>query len=320
MKPVGGFFELELSRGDSLYHDSAVQLTTGRACLSYILQVLKPSKVYVPYYCCDALYEPMELQGIDFEFYSISKTLEPEQEFSLTNGEYLIYCNFFGIKSGYTDQLLKHYGDKLIVDNTHAFFHRGFEMAFSFTSARKYFGVPDGAFLYGPQHDVFSQEIKRNDSLSIIHNYHRLIGKQDQAFQEFLEHEKSLGSEVERISIASELLLSNVNYAEVRQRRKENFKRYRAAFGAINTLAIDSNEDEAFCYPLLLERPVDRSLLYPQKIFIPNYWLDTTQRLDAKDYVFEDKLSTELLPLPVDHRYTKEEINRVITAIKALIG
>lgn len=310
---------MELTAGNSIYHDSAVKLTTGRACLAYILKILKPQKVYLPYYCCDALFEPMELMGIDYEFYTISEQLEIDKDYELKQGEYLIYCNFFGIKTNYTDGLVAQYGDKLIVDNTHAFFHKGFGDIYSFTSARKYFGVPDGAFLYGPDYPIATETIERNTSLSIIHNYHRLMGQQETAFKEFLEHEKSLGSEIERISLASELLLTNVDYKAVRERRKANFEFYRTELSGINTLQIEPSETEAFCYPLLLKQQIDRSILYPQQIYIPNYWMDTTLRADSGEYPFTDKLSRELLPLPLDHRYSQDDLQRVVRAIKSLI-
>lgn len=73
MKSIGGFFELEIVEGNSLYHDNAIKLSTGRACLNYILKTRKPSKVYIPFYCCNALIEPIILNDIEYEFYSIDR-------------------------------------------------------------------------------------------------------------------------------------------------------------------------------------------------------------------------------------------------------
>jgi|APSaa5957512535_1039671.scaffolds.fasta_scaffold22078_4 hypothetical protein len=320
MKKIGGFFELELTSGDSIYHNDAISLSTGRACLNYILQSKKPTKVYVPYYCCDALIEPLSLNEIDYEFYSINDNLELTRIPELQSGECIIYCDFFGIKSNYTLSLIEIFQEKLIVDNTHSFFSRKSTFpASSFTSARKYFGVPDGAFLYIPEIERLKISIPRNQKISIDHNVHSLVGLQDQAYLEYAQYESELGSEIETMSILSERLLSNVNFDEVRKIRNDNFEFLRNELGDLNELIIDKNEVDCFCYPLLLKKPIDKQKLYNEKIFIPSLWLDTVHRDEHLNFPFECKLSRELLPLPIDHRYTSKELQRVSNTIKRLI-
>ena len=75
MKTIGGFFELELPAQGRGYHPAAIALSTGRACISLTLECEKPSRVFIPYYCCDALFDPMEKMGIDCEFYAINEAL-----------------------------------------------------------------------------------------------------------------------------------------------------------------------------------------------------------------------------------------------------
>ena len=320
MKKIGGFFELELTCGDSVYHNDAIGLSTGRSCLNYILLTKKPTKVYIPYYCCDALIEPLSINEIDYEFYSINDNLELTIIPKLQPGECIIYCDFFGIKSNYTLSLIKKLGEKLIVDNTHSFFSR--ESSFpisSFTSARKYFGVPDGAFLYIPENERLNLAIPRNQKISIDHNLHKLIGLQDQAYLEYVQYESELGSEIETMSLLSERLLSNVNFDEVRKIRNDNFKFLRKELGDLNELIIDKNEVDCFCYPLLLKKPIDKQKLFDELIFIPSLWLDTVHRDEYLDFPLECKLSREILPLPIDHRYTTKELQRVSNVIKNLI-
>ena len=315
MKKIGGFFELELAKSGSIYHDDAIQLSTGRACVNYMLQVVKPSKVYVPFYCCDALFEPMIINKIPYEFYKITDQLEIENLPQLDSGELLICCDFFGIKSNYIDKLRTIYGKQLIIDNSHSFYQKDYPSHISFTTARKYFGVPDGAFLYMTNNDSIDRKIKRNTSISIDHNLHSLIGLQDLAFSEFSAYEKSLHSRIEGISVISERLLSHVDFNEVRARRNKNFDFFRKEFNNINTLEILDNEVDSFCYPLLLSKPISIKALHEEKIFIPTYWIDTVNRLGSEAYDFECKITTELLPLPIDHRYTIEDLKRVSESI-----
>lgn len=319
MKSIGGFFELEIARGKSLYHSDALGLTTGRACLNFILFKKRPNKVYIPYYCCDALFEPMIRNGIEYEFYSIDENLEICVLPELNDDEIIVYTDFFGIKSGYIDELIKVYNIQLVIDNTHSFFKQNYQSEnYSFTSARKYFGVPDGAFLYGP--DISKGlDFERNNSISIAHNLFRLIGQTDQGYQEYLKYEKTLNSDILKISLFSEKVLLTINYSEVIKIRNENFKIYQEKFSSVNELSINKSETDCFCYPLLLKKPIDKTKLLQGKIFIPSLWLDTNKRDLSSKYNFECKLSSELLPLPIDHRYNSEDIIRVITAIENII-
>lgn len=320
MKSIGGFFELEIATGNSLYHDHALGLSTGRACLNYILKLIKPSKVFLPYYCCDALFEPIVINSIDFEFYSIDEQLEIKSLPELKANEVIICVDFFGIKTKYINSLLDIYKSKLVVDNTHSYFLQGYKRNnYSFTSARKYFGVPDGAFLYVPEGIKPNKNIDSNTSVSIDHNVHRLIGLQEQAYLEYVDYEKGLNSEIEQISILSEKILSTINYAEVRKRRDANFKFFQEEFGNLNRIDIDGNERDCFCFPLLLDHPIDKKRLFNENIFIPSLWLDTLNRSQKEDFRLECMFSNELLPMPIDHRYSFEDLQRVSDTLKKIM-
>jgi hypothetical protein len=319
MKKIGGFFELELPIGNTIYHDNAIQLSTGRACLNYILQTIKPTKVLLPYYCCDALFEPMTILGIEYEFYSINNQLEIIELPSLKESELLIFCDFFGIKTNYINDLISIYQEQLIIDNSHSFYQKSYPNNVTFTTARKYFGVPDGAFLYMQNNTTIDSNIKRNTSISINHNIHSLLGLRDLAFSEFSEYEKSLHSKIEKISIVSERLLSLINFKDVRATRNKNFNFFRKELNKLNLLNISDNATDCFCYPLLLKKPISKKELHQDNIFIPTYWVDTVNRENAKDFELECKISLELLPLPIDHRYTEKDLKRVVAKIKEMI-
>ena len=121
MRKIGGFFELEISTRDNLFHKNALPISTGRACLNLILHKLKPIKVFIPYYTCDAVLEPLIINKIEFEYYSLNENLEPA-EIKLKQDEYILYINYFGIKKRVVQALIKKYGKRLIVDDTQGFF------------------------------------------------------------------------------------------------------------------------------------------------------------------------------------------------------
>ena len=319
MNGIGGFFELEIGIGKNLYHETAYVLSTARACLNTIIKTMKPAKIYVPYYTCNALIQPIISNKIDYEFYKINNNLEPIQEFSLNNNEYLIYVNYFGLKTEAVKQLFLKYKESLIIDNTQAFFDKNISGAFSFNSARKFFGVSDGAYLYSPVNLEIGL-IKRNEDFHFNHLINRLIGRQELAYKEFRVYEESLSDDIKRISIFSESILSNVDYQNVRQRRRDNFNHYHLALQNKNLLNLDFQpESVPFAYPLMVKKKINKELLFKQNIFIPTLWKDTLERNGSENYSFEKELTENVLPLPVDQRYGEAEIQKVINAVSELI-
>lgn len=311
MRAIGGFFELEVQDKGTLYHANSIGLSTGRACLRLIIELLKPKLIYVPFYSCDALYEPLIEAQIPMRFYAINESLEIADYPNLETDEYLIACDFFGIKEEYVNRVITKYGVNVIVDNTHNFFHKGYQANCSFTSARKYFGVPDGAFAYLGKHTYVNQ-LPRNKTFSATHNILRLIGCQEEAYEAYLDYEESLTCDLKAISVLSERLLKQVDDSYVKLKRKENFRYLAEALDTYNLLKQDT-VNNPFCYPFLPKTSVNRKELYAQKLFIPTFWQDTLERsVSFSKFKWERYLSKELLPLPIDHRYGKEDMSRII--------
>ena len=97
MDAIGGYFELELRKGEH-YHKNALRLNTARNCFEYILLARKYKKVYIPYYTCEVMLQPLHKYHIGYEFYSIDMNLEPQDLISLNDNEAFLYTNYFGLK------------------------------------------------------------------------------------------------------------------------------------------------------------------------------------------------------------------------------
>lgn len=306
-RPIGGFFELELSREMcGGYHPKAVALSTGRACIALLLKEIQPKKFYLPYYCCDALFEPFDNLNIDYEFYGI------DENFSLTNlpdleeNEYILYVNYFGIKTDEVNKLITKYKQNIIIDDTHNFFHRGYDGIWSFTSARKYFAVPDGAYLYSPNN--IEDDFDRFTAISIDHNVQRLIGNHSTAYKKYVEYEKTLTSDIYGISLYSEIILENVDYNEVIKRRRSNFNFYKTLLDRYNKLETTIQDSTVpFCYPFLTDRSMDKAIFHQNDYFIPTFWPDVAAR-GQNAFDIDVRISRNLIPLPIDHRYTAAEL------------
>lgn len=314
MKAIGGFFELELPRHGTAVHPDAYALNTGRACLMIMLTHLAPKRVHVPFYTCDAALHPFSRLGIETKSYGLDEALFPNDTLEVGDGEYILWTNYFGVCGTHTAKLKERFGKRLLLDDTHAFFQNGHDGYWSFTSARKYFGVPDGAYLYAPVE--LDMPTERFSGVSLTHAVLRKLGRQSEAYKAYRAYESSLDCSVYRISEISEGLLRSVDVPAVIEARRRNFTYLHSMLGKYNQLPLGEVTDVPFCYPYLPPKPVDRQYLYNNGIFVPTLWPDIGER-NISGYAFEKMLGASLLPLPIDHRYTPNDMQRMV---KYVIG
>jgi hypothetical protein len=318
MTAVGGFFELETNRGGELWHRSGVALTSGRACLRAILELMRPARVLVPFYLCDAALEPLRLLNIPFEFYSLTSSLDPSPE-AWPDDAGVLYVNYFDMKTERADWLAAALGPRAIVDDTQAFFRRGHARGWSFNSARKFFGVPDGAYVYGPR----TGDVRRaapNDGAQAAHLASRLAGRQEIAYQQYVDAEAHVSLDVRLPSSAASRLLDGLPYEQVRTARRHNFAQLHERLACMNTLGMDLTLDAdaaPFCYPFLPSRPSLHQALWHRQIFVPRLWPEVASRPGGL-FTWERDLAARLLPLPIDHRYGHDDMTRVTDAVLEL--
>jgi hypothetical protein len=319
MKPVGGYFELELSKGRYAYHETPYAFKSGRSALHFILRVCKPALVHVPIYTCNALLQSFEAAGVPYKQYAIDEKLDPVALPELQQDEYFLYINYFGLKDATVKMLSARYGEQLIADCTQAFFAKGNGRSWFFNSCRKFFGVPDGAYLYPPGHIQPEPVEGRNETYTIAHLIQRFNGHAQEGYEAFTENEKLCGPEVTGMSVLSEYLLSNIDYTGVITRRRANFNYLHQVFKNKNRFTIPAyDECVPMVYPLMTDTPVDREELYRNKVFVPTFWAEVRDANNLK-FLTEIKLANNLLPLPIDHRYSEADMQGMAEVIQLTI-
>lgn len=315
MKEIGGYFELQLRKGEH-YHKGAVQLNTARNCLEYILRAKKYRKIYIPYLDSEVIWEPMEKLGIEYEFYSVDYRLDPVFDKQLNKDEVFFYSDTYGIKCCTVEKLVKRFGKQLIVDNTHAFYSRPYQGVDTIYSPRKFFGLPDGAYLYTDT--LLDEELEQD--MAIPHMTHLMkrieYGSASAGYQDFLTYCDSLiGQPVKRMSNLAAALLVNIDYENLRARQVENFHYLHNALGKGNSFEYDDFPSDTcpLSYMFYSEDPDLRKRLIENKIYVSTYWkatLDLVEK-DSAEY----KIVNCLLPLPCDHRYDEEDMKRIVDVI-----
>jgi len=312
---IGGFFELEPlvpqseQQVGSEMHAEALALSTGRAALRVMLDHLQATCVYLPHYTCDAAFAPMRAENIEVRFYAIDRSFLPTSDIQLSRGEYLLYTNFFGLCETAIARLIKLYGDRLLVDDTHGFFCGRRTGTWSFTSARKYFGVPDGAFLYAPNgKPIFTGKIPRPfPHFSTAHLELRRDGQQERAFAAYQAYEASLDCRVFLMSDYTAARFAHIDFEDAARKRRQNFRQLHDSLEATNQLPWDPDDEVPFCYPYLPPNPIDRERYYAAQIYPPTLWPAVCKR-SAPDW--ERELTSHMLGLPIDQRYGHDGIHR----------
>ena len=315
MNEIGGYFGLELNQANNIYHPNAIALNTARNAIEYLLIANNYKKIYIPYFTCEVILQPIKKLKIAYSFYSINEDLEPIFDFNLLNkNTAFLYTNYFGIKDKYIQNKLPKLTN-IIIDNAQSFFSNEYAYFDSFNSARKFFGVPDGAYLYSQKkiNQKFDTAIsyKRMEHLLI-----RLDINAQTGYEFFKKNDESLHHlPIQKMSNLTTQILSTIQYKKIATIRKNNFLYLHKNLINFNKLKIDILKNSIpLSYPLILKKEGVYKKLIKNNIYIPLYWqnlLNETQNSNTIEYIYAKKI----LHLPIDHRINYEHLNTILKII-----
>lgn len=314
MKPIGGFFALNIESNNDPRLDNAVYFNSGRNCLLVILNKVLPEKLYVPRFTCGVLLEAVEKSGVRYEFYSINSNFEPVINAELGKNDFILFTNYYGILSSHIKSLKSKYQGKLILDFAQAYYDEPDFDAPVFYSPRKFFGLPDGGILkcsWSIEENLYHVD-KSTERIS--HLTKRMEGEIEDGYKHFQVNDRKLiGESIKRMSSFTKDLLRLNDTEEKRLKRLENFDFLHSFFYETNRIKLDpSSLNGPLCYPLLLKSGgcEVKEYLIKNKIFTPTYW---PEPLDLTLNDFESDLKENLICLPIDFRYSRIEMNYIIS-------
>ena len=296
------------------FHKAALRLNTSRNAFEYVLRARKYRKVYMPFYTCEVMMAPLKKLGVSFEYYRINKQLEPIELPTLKDDEAFLYTNYFGLKQSYVKRLSVIYGNQLIVDNAQAFYAEPVNGIDTFYSARKFFGLPDGAYLYTDC--LLDCEFDLDVSYErCSHLLKRIDLGAEAGFQDFHANDDSLiGQPILRMSHLTQNLLNSIDYENVRKRRLANFEKLDKALKASNLLSHSLDENSVpMVYPYLSTDGNLRDKLIANRVYVARYWPNVLDWCREGDW--EYTLAKNTCYLPVDQRYGENDMMRIIDNI-----
>lgn len=307
-KEIGGYLGLELNcQYDNI--GSSIALNSARNCLRYVIRAFNIKEVYIPIYTCPVVVQAVEQENCKIKFYQIDELFMPANEFE--EDAYILYTNYFGVCTKNVKTLAAKYKN-LIVDNSQSFYTPHYGIA-SFNSLRKFFGVPDGALLYTDR-KLNIQFDKGTSWQRCLHLLKRLDISAEFGYKDFCTNDNSLiGEDIKLISNFTKSIFNSIDIWKAKEKRILNFKYLSSALMTRNQLNIVLDKDDVpLCYPYMIkESDMLRKQLINNKIYIPTYWNELPK--GTVEYSFRNNI----LPLPIDQRYTTADMDKVLEVINA---
>ncbi len=311
MREIGGYIELE-KYNNELLHSDAIALNCGRNCLAYLIEAKNIKTIWIPYFLCDSVRNVCEKYGVTVKYYHINSDWTI-RDVELKQDEYLYIVNFYGQLDRVYLAGLKEEFERVIVDNSQAYFEFPVNELDTLYTCRKFFGVSDGAFLY--TNKILERKLPLDESfLRMKYILGRFERTAQEFYKELVENNKFFADEP--IKVMSKLtinLLCGIDYEYVKNTRTNNFAYLNKRLSKINKLVV-KNVEGAFMYPLMIDNAQEvKKKLLEKKIYIPTLWPNVLS--DVPKDCWEYQLANNILPLPVDQRYGKEEMENIVARV-----
>lgn len=315
-KEIGGYMELEHFHGKEMYPD-LYKVNLGRTALVWLLQRIEHRRVFIPAYICESVIDSAAHAGFDVVLYGLDEELEPVwgPEGAPEPDDILYLVNYYGQLAQERIERCRDEFSCVIVDNAQAFYDRPVDGVHTIYTARKFFGLSDGAYI-ATDIDTAHDDITTDSSAGRMkHLIGRLEGSARDYYSEMLAVSDTFGTEIpRRMSPLTENLLKGIDYEYVRNRRRDNYH-------TLSRLLPDDNPfnrlmpECPWSYPYHHENgPELRKFLASRSIFVPTNWSYLLKKMP--EGTLEHDWAADILPLPVDQRYSEEEMNIIAKAIR----
>ncbi len=307
---------------------------SGRSALLQLLKQINVKKIALPEYICESVrncFNNMEIvyYTVDHNFNIIWDDLIDICNNSNIDTIYLHYFNGY-IDESYDffklNKLKEKKNLKIIEDTTHSFLSNKHTIGdYCICSLRKWFAIPDGGVLYSKK--KFKKEllkvnnwykikyeamIKKNNYLKGVYE------KKSEFLNIFSKAEDMLDNQKEsfRISEISLHILKKVDLKYIMKKRLENYIILKQVFEdyGYNLIALKGINQVPLFFTIYVDQRDDmRSYLIKNNIYCPIHW-PLYNELKKRENVVENNMHE--LSIPIDQRYSKDEMNYIIKIVK----
>lgn len=315
----GGFLPLELNSGNEYfakYEQYLHRFNSIKAALHFLILWLEPKKIYVPYYYCPSTIEAIRRTNIKICFYHIDKELMPvylsDEEQSI-----VLLVDYFGVRSELVKKIARTFRRaEVIIDMAHGFYEEPViaEHIHNVYSAKKFFGIPDGAYLISKTMTPVEMPLSKAHGYAeyLLTSYEEGTNA---AYQMKKDADRLIATDYNWMSKLAIGLLRNVDYNRVQSQRTDNYQILLEAFIDLNELILPER-CAAYHFPLLISNCGKdiKNQLIKERVYVPTLW--TGIDLLKNGNAFELDMQENAIFLPVDQRYDIVDMKFIAGRVK----
>lgn len=318
---IGSFLELQLPKGCELYNQeiNIARLNTGRMGIWHAFRVTGCKRIWIPIYQCDSIRETLKKKGVDICYYHQDINFNP-MDIEAKDDDAVLIANYYGIMSSERmAELAKPYRHA-IIDCAQAFFCKPVEGALMVYSCRKFVGAPDGAYVVGKNAHLFVGEYPQCYSSDTAAFLLKRIeyGCEGKGYEARSLNEQRIDAEdCMKMSKLTHTLMDAEDYENNKRKRRKNFAYAHQCLGDINKIDPTRYMDEEtvpMVYPLVVEDDECINRLFEAKHFQGHWWSYICNEQPENN--FEHWISRYMIPITIDQRYGKKEIDYLVKVVK----
>ena len=318
---IGSFIELQFEKGKEYFkgEKDIARLNTGRAAVYHAYRVLGCKAIWLPIYQCDTVREFLIKKNVSIKYYHIDADFNPV-DLKQESSDAVLLVNYYGIMSYSRMEELASKYQNVVVDNSQAFFCKPIDTCMNVYSCRKFVGVPDGAYVIGKNAHLYINEYEQgyssDTSLFLLQRIE--YGCEGKAYQSRSINENRVNTEdILKMSKLTQTILDGTDYELIRQKRIDNFRIACKLFNdinKINPLKYFDQDTVPMVYPIVVEDDGLLDRLQTAKHFQGHWWSYLLE--ETKESDFENWLSRYMIPITIDQRYGKDELEFINSIVR----
>lgn len=297
--------------------------SSARSALAALLKFKSIRRIWLPDFCCSALVEAAG--SVEVGWYATTFDLDVSLQglaLSFRPGDAVLAIDYFGRAphSDFFDLVHDHNDILWIEDRAHALNPRcsawGDVVLYS---PRKLLGVGDGGLLVSHSPlphpspietapPPLAQRQRQRDPEGL---------RADQWFSAFRAQEAAFCVDDGRMSDLTRGVLQRADATAIAARRQANARSLASALEDLALWPSDPIDYAPLAFPICVaDRDGLAHALANQRIYCAKHWTDLPN--DPAVFPAAHSLSTQILSLPCDQRYDERDMDRIVTAIRAL--
>jgi hypothetical protein len=340
---VGGMFGLELigangyssiKPGTALFEQPQCLLATARSAVNLLARTLRPPTLWLPSYICGVVIVAARAAGARMRFYAVDDSLKISDNKWLAEiqpGDLVIFADYFGFDTwrSYGAEVSA-CGARIAEDACQAMLNKDFSQYSDYiiVSPRKFVGVPDGGILLAgkstqvPAADfpaAPAEWLLRSTKASILRSQFDRYGGDRNWFKMFQWVEANGPIEPCRMSDLSAAILRAVDWKTIKKRRRRNYEFLSSELGELAIFPDLPRGVVPLGFPIRLrKRDQVRRSLFKERIYPAVHW-DIHDFVPA-EFASSHRLAREIMTLPCDQRYGRDEMQRMVSKLKRYIS